>query len=57
MWWLQLVGLVAFALVLALGFVALRRGEVHGRRSTFVAILGAGVVVLVVVAAALALTA
>jgi hypothetical protein len=56
-WWLNVVGLVAFGVVLALGFVALRRGEVHGRRSTFVAILGAGVVLLAVVAVALASTA
>lgn len=55
-WWLQPVGLAAFGLVLALGFVSLRRAEVVGSRVRFAVVLGVGVVLLVVVAVALALT-
>jgi hypothetical protein len=57
MWWLQLVGVVAFTVLLVTGFVSLRRGEVLGRRTTFVAILVAGVVLDVGGLVALVLTA
>jgi hypothetical protein len=46
--WLQVVGLLAFAVLLGTGFVAFSQGRIVGSRTTFGALLAAGVVAVVV---------
>jgi hypothetical protein len=58
MWWLELAGVVGFAVVLGTSFIAWRRhGTAHGRPATMGALLVGGLVVLAVGVYAIAATA